>query len=237
MYSSAYASSSSSSQQYGGGAPMFGGAYQNVAKLKLNSYPLREKLKFRNTEREGPIVILVGKRGTGKSYCLRDICWHFHKDVPKVFVMSGTENCSPFFVDFVPPNSIMHKFNPDAANRIVSEQYEKCMNFYKKLDRKDPSAAKEDNRVMWILDDCMYDEKWAKTELMRYIFTCGRHLKIFLIVTMQYPLGIPPPLRSNIDAVFLMNERGANLKKIYDVYASGVFDNFEEFKKIFEGLQ
>lgn len=213
--------------------PLGGASYANNAFLNLSKYPIREKLKFDRVLRHGPIVVLVGKRNTGKSFCLRDICWHFHKDIKKVWVMSGTENCSPFFANFVPGNCIVNKYNPDLATRIVNEQYVKCMNFYRKVERKDPSAATEDCRVMWILDDCMYDDKWAKTELMRYIFTCGRHLKIFLIVTMQYPLGIPPALRSNIDAVFLMNDRGANLQKTFETYASGVFDNFNEFKMVF----
>lgn len=213
--------------------PLTGMNYMQNAMLKLGSYRIRDKLKFDRVERHGPIVILVGRRGTGKSFCLRDICWHFHKDIKKVWVMSGTENCSPFFAHFVPPNSIVNKYNPDLASRIVNDQYVRCMNFYEKVERKDPSANTEDCRIMWILDDCMYDDRWAKAELMKYVFTCGRHIKIFLIVTMQYPLGIPPALRSNIDAVFLMNDRGANLQKIYDTYASGVFDNFSEFKMIF----
>lgn len=215
------------------GAPLQNGMGGTSAYLSLLKYPVRERLKFRKNEREGPIVILVGRRGTGKSFCLRDICWHFHKEINKILVMSGTEDCSPFFANFVPANCIRKKFMPDLAASVVNSQYIKCKELYQAQARRDPRYANEDCRIMWILDDCMYDEKWAKTELMRYIFTCGRHLKIFLIVTMQYPLGIPPPLRSNIDAVFLMNDRGANVQKIYDTYASGVFDNFNEFKMVF----
>lgn len=215
-------------------APLSGAAYANSARLDLKKYPIREKLKFNRTDRQGPIVILVGRRGTGKSFCLRDICWHFHKEIHKVMVMSGTEDCSPFFADFIPPQCIKQKYIPDLATRIVNEQYVKCKDFYQRFEKKDPRTATEDCRIMWILDDCMYDDKWAKTELMRYIFTCGRHLKIFLIVTMQYPLGIPPALRGNVDAVFLMNDRGANLEKMYNTFATGVFDNFNEFKLIFK---
>jgi hypothetical protein len=212
-------------------APLSG--YAASAQLNLRKYNIREKLKFDKTQRHGPIVILVGRRNTGKSFCLRDICWHFHKDVNKILVMSGTEDCSPFFADFVPPQCIKQKYIPDLATRVVNEQYIKCKDYNERLDRRDPRVATEDCRIMWILDDCMYDDKWARTELMRYIFTCGRHLKIFLIVTMQYPLGIPPALRGNVDAIFLMNDRGSNMSKMYEQYASGVFDNYNEFKMVF----
>ena len=41
---------------------------------------------------------------------------------------------------------------------------------------------------------------------MRLLFMNGRHWKIMLIITMQYPLGIPPNLRTNIDYVFILRE-------------------------------
>ena len=34
----------------------------------------------------------------------------------------------------------------------------------------------------------------------------GRHYNILFIITMQYPLGIPPALRTNLDYVFLFRE-------------------------------
>ena len=42
--------------------------------------------------------------------------------------------------------------------------------------------------------------------MMRLLFMNGRHWKIILIITMQYPLGIPPNLRTNIDYVFILRE-------------------------------
>ena len=34
----------------------------------------------------------------------------------------------------------------------------------------------------------------------------GRHYKILFILTMQYALGIPPNLRTNIDYVFILRK-------------------------------
>ena len=46
---------------------------------------------------------------------------------------------------------------------------------------------------------------------------------------MQYPLGIPPVLRTNIDYVFILREPYiANRKRIYENYA-GMFPTFESF--------
>ena len=46
---------------------------------------------------------------------------------------------------------------------------------------------------------------------------------------MQYPLGITPNLRTNIDFVFILRENNiTNRKRIYDNYA-GMFPTFEMF--------
>lgn len=51
---------------------------------------------------------------------------------------------------------------------------------------------------------------------------------------MQYPLGIPPNLRTNIDYVFILRENYAtNRKRIYDNYAS-MFPTFEAFCSVMD---
>lgn len=51
---------------------------------------------------------------------------------------------------------------------------------------------------------------------------------------MQYPLGITPELRSNIDYVFVFNEPSIkNRKKIYDDYA-GMIPSFDHFCNILD---
>ena len=55
-----------------------------------------------------------------------------------------------------------------------------------------------DPRAFVILDDCLFDGAWTRDKMMRLLFMNGRHWKIMLVITMQYPLGIPPMLRTNI---------------------------------------
>ena len=72
-----------------------------------------------------------------------------------------------------------------------------------------------DPRVFLILDDCLYDNSWTKNTDIRSIFMNGRHYKILFLLTMQYALGIPPNLRTNIDYVFILRENYvSNRKKI-----------------------
>ena len=54
---------------------------------------------------------------------------------------------------------------------------------------------------------------------MRLLFMNGRHWKIMLIITMQYPLGVPPNLRPNIAYTFILREPYlTNRKRIYENY-------------------
>jgi len=86
-----------------------------------------------------------------------------------------------------------------------------------------------DPRTFVILDDCLYDNTWAREKLMRLLFMNGRHWKVMLVITMQYPLGVPPNLRTNIDYTFILREPYiANRKRIYENFA-GMFPTFESF--------
>jgi hypothetical protein len=91
-----------------------------------------------------------------------------------------------------------------------------------------------DPRAFLVLDDCLYDSSWTKDKNVRALFMNGRHLKVFFIISMQYPLGIPPNLRTNIDYIFILRENiVANRKRIYDNYA-GMFQNFEIFCQVMD---
>ena len=64
------------------------------------------------------------------------------------------------------------------------------------------------------------------------IFT--RHWKILLLITLQYALGIPPNLRTNIDYVFILREPYlTNRKRLWENYAS-MFPTLEAFSAIMD---
>ena len=110
--------------------------------------------------------------------------------------------------------------------KAVLKQINKNMKMYNK--------SNIDPRTFVILDDCLYDSSWSRDKMMRLLFMNGRHWKVMLIITMQYPLGIPPNLRTNIDYVFILREPYiANRKRIYENYA-GMFPTFESFAQIMD---
>ena len=88
--------------------------------------------------------------------------------------------------------------------------------------------------LLLFLDDCLYDNTWVKDKNVRSLFMNGRHYHILFILTMQYALGIPPNLRTNIDFVFILRENYvSNRKRLYEHYA-GMFPSFEMFCQVMD---
>ena len=188
-------------------------------------------ISFRPDENKGPVVVLIGRRDTGKSFLVRDLLY-YHQDIPIGTVISGTEAGNGFFSAHVPKLFIHDEYNTAIIENILKRQKSVLKQIKKEMEAY--KRTNIDPRAFVILDDCLYDNKWTKDKMMRLLFMNGRHWKIMLIITMQYPLGIPPNLRTNIDYVFILREPYiANRKRIYENYA-GMFPTFESFSQVMD---
>ena len=199
--------------------------------LELKKFDMK-KISFKPNENKGPVIVLIGRRDTGKSFLVRDLLY-YHQDIPVGTVISGTEAGNGFYGRLVPKLFIHDEYNSAIIENILKRQkvvlkeVKKYRETYKKPSDIDP-------RAFVIMDDCLYDNTWSRDKMMRLLFMNGRHWKIMLVITMQYPLGIPPNLRTNIDYVFILREPYiANRKRIFDNYA-GMFPNFEAFAQVMD---
>ena len=198
--------------------------------LELKKFDMKN-ISFRPDENKGPVIVLIGRRDTGKSFLVRDLLYH-HQDIPIGTVISGTEAGNGFFSAHVPKLFIHDEYNTAIIENILKRQKSVLKQVKKEMEAYKRSSI--DPRAFVILDDCLYDNKWTKDIVMRLLFMNGRHWKIMLVITMQYPLGIPPNLRTNIDYVFILREPYiANRKRIYENYA-GMFPTFESFTQVMD---
>lgn len=176
-------------------------------------------------------IVLVGMRRSGKSFLLRNILYH-HRDFPLGTCISGTEHASPFFRYFLPKPFIHNRYSPAIVSNALKRQ-----ELIKKrlLKEKDPEVRKSiDTRAFLILDDCIYDKMIKKDPCIGEIFMNGRHFDLMFIITMQYPLGIPPEMRTNVDYTFIFREPNlSNRKRIYENYASCI-PTFQMFNQIMD---
>ena len=198
--------------------------------LELSKFDMRS-ISFRPDENKGPVIVLIGRRDTGKSFLVQDLMFH-HQDIPIGTVISGTEAGNGFFAAHVPKLFIHDAYNTAIIENILKRQKAVLKQMKKEIETYKRSTI--DPRTFVVLDDCLYDNKWTKDVMMRLLFMNGRHWKIMLVITMQYPLGIPPNLRTNIDYVFILREPYiANRKRIYENYA-GMFPTFESFTQVMD---
>ena len=198
--------------------------------LELKRFEMRH-ISFRPDENKGPVVVLIGRRDTGKSFLVRDLLY-YHQDIPIGTVISGTEAGNGFYSSHVPKLFIHEEYNTSIIENILKRQKTVLKQVKKEIEQF--RRCNIDPRAFVILDDCLYDASWTKDKMMRLLFMNGRHWKIMLIITMQYPLGIPPNLRTNIDYVFILREPYiANRKRIWENYA-GMFPTFESFCQVMD---
>jgi hypothetical protein len=198
--------------------------------LNLKKFDMK-RITFLKTENKGPVIVLIGRRDTGKSFLVKDLLFH-HVDVPIGTVISGTEAGNGFYSKHVPKLFIHNEYNTGIIENILKRQKQVIKQVNKQIETFKKSNI--DPRTFVILDDCLYDAGWARDKMMRLLFMNGRHWKVMLIITMQYPLGIPPTLRTNIDYVFILREPYiANRKRIYENYA-GMFPTFESFCQVMD---
>lgn len=178
---------------------------------------------------DDPSIVMIAKRGSGKSYITRDIIYHY-RHIPGGVVIAPTDRMNYFYKYFFPDLYIHYDIKEVILKKLLLRQtimIEKSHD-KKKLGRKvDPSG-------ILIMDDCLSKKKsWAKDESIMEILMNGRHYRLTYILTMQTPLGIPPDLRLNFDYVFLLKEDSTiNKKKLWDNYAS-MFPSLNAFEKVF----
>lgn len=184
------------------------------------------KLRLRRFDisrvRDDSVIIMLGKRNTGKSFLCKDLL-SYHTSFPAGVVISGTESSNQFYSEIFPPLFIYDEYKPDIVANIVRRQ--------KKVVKANASRSgpEVDPRLVFIMDDCLYDDSWVRDVNIRSIFMNGRHMKIMFIFTMQYPLGVPPVLRANIDYVFILREQiVGNRRRIYENYC-GMLPSFDIF--------
>jgi hypothetical protein len=177
------------------------------------------------------VVVFIGRRGSGKSVGVKDLLY-YKRDIPVGTLISGTESANRTFSDNIPNIFIYDEYTPELLEKVMKRQIMMMQRLNK--DKLVYGKSSLDPRAFLVLDDCLHDNSWTKDKNIRYVFMNGRHRKILFVLTMQYALGIPPNLRTNIDYTFIFRETNfQNRRRIYDSYA-GMFPTFEVFCSVLD---
>jgi hypothetical protein len=177
------------------------------------------------------VVLFIGRRGTGKSWLIKDLMWYKQK-FPIGTVFSGTEGANAFYGSMVPSLFIHDEVVPQTVSNVLKRQEQITKQIRKETDARGSSQL--DRKAFIIMDDCLYDNKWVNDKWIRSLFMNGRHYGLLYILAIQYVMGIPPVLRGQVDYVFILRENQVSARRrIYEQFA-GIFPTFELFCQIMD---
>lgn len=200
----------------------------SIPKIKINRFN-PQILETRRLHGSPPTIVVIGKRATGKSTLIKALM-KVMGEIPMFIIMSGTEEGNGYYKEFVHPLCVHGDYKPEVVSSIINQQKTKLK---KCIKANINPNERPDLGVGLLLDDFGYDKKIMNQKDIRLLFMNGRHWKICFIVSLQYMMGLPPDLRTNIDFVFCLRENiSANQKKLYDNFF-GCFKKFSHFQETF----
>ena len=182
--------------------------------------------------KDNSVIQFLGRRGSGKSFLLRNLCY-MKRNIPCGTIISPTESSNEFFGKFVPSIFIFDEFDPHILERFVKRQIMITKQYNKEMKQNGRTTV--DPRAICILDDCLASSStWINDKNIKFLFLNGRHCHILFCLTSQYPLGLTPLMRTNVDLTFVLREPiKSNRKRIYDSYA-GMVPSLEMFETIMD---
>lgn len=182
---------------------------------------LRVKKFEPDTMKPHRLILIVGKRGTGKSILQRDLMYFLKDKVDFAMAMSPTEESLDMFRQHMHESWLYNNFSGGKLDAMLNVQ-------------RDLAKQKKQKSILLMLDDCCYDKKIMKGETMRYIHCNGRHVNLTFCNAVQYCMDLTPDLRSQIDYIFCMRENIiSNRMKLWK-YFFGMFEKYEDFSKVMD---
>jgi len=167
-------------------------------------------------------VCLCGKRHSGKSELIIYIVSLYGHQFNKIFVICPSEAVNKFYSNILPSENIFNDYK--------DEWIEKLMTRLIKINvgKKDNEAA----HILLILDDCVSDVNFHSAKAFEKLFTRGRHLKISLLITTQYPYLIPSVARINCNYILCGQMNKQSIKIMCDEFLMGDISP-KEFLKMY----
>ena len=166
----------------------------------------------------GYFIIIMGKRGSGKSTVALDIMYHLKDHVDYAMAISETASVSGALNNVIPPSFIYEQGDTSLLTRIMDQQKE----------LKEKGTPKH---MILFIDDVAWDKSFlASKEFQRLAFN-GRWYNVTVIMTTQYSKTMPPAIRMNNDIAITMRQQNVITRKaIYEEFYSVVSQ--KDFEKI-----
>jgi hypothetical protein len=167
---------------------------------------------------------ILGHPGHGKSRIIESIMLYKAHICAITQCFSGTENVNHFYRDRTTDITVFNELNLKAMEEFAKRQ----------------NIARQYLEVPWalqVLDDVTDDPSVLKKPPLGAYYKRGRHWAMIHINAAQYPMDIPPGMRSCVDYIFILaNAIISEREKIYENFASGAIPSYQDFCDIMDQL-
>lgn len=176
-------------------------------------------------------VLVVGKRGQGKSYLCRDLLYRLRKTLDYCVGMSLSEKANNGLSSFLPSGLVYDEITPEIFKNII--QWHKM---YAEIHKNDRDEYKRKLHGALYLDDCMAQKQVFKRKPLNgyisEIFKNGRHLTLFMMNAMQMFKDLGPEARTNADWIFVFGTQNEeDMDEIRKEYLSALL-TLPQFKRL-----
>lgn len=181
------------------------------------------------------VILLVGKRETGKSVTAQVICKYFSW-IPRGVVNCTTDRTNPIWSQRVPRCFVYPRFEPESIKNLMNDQIRLRNKIKREIwereGKKRPIKKSELPYAFIIFDDCGFDKRFRCDETLKELLLNGRHLNILVIIILQYVMDVHPALRGNADFMFLFAEKSGMVReKLYKNFGS-VLPTLKTFNEV-----
>lgn len=162
--------------------------------------------------------LILGKRSVGKTFLVKDLILKMNQIIDNIIIFSHPNNTIDYSPIIKPEDlsKIISPFDNKYIENIIEERFKPNL----------PNSTK----LLIIFDNVLYSKK--DFSILEKLLINARHYNIYTIITMQYPLGFPPEIRTCFDLVFVFQENfESNRKRIYEHYF-GLIPTYDIFVKI-----
>ena len=172
---------------------------------------------------------MVGKRFTGKSTTSVALASMF-KHVSRWTAWCGTKDTEDYWSKKFESSASVWGADDDgmsALKRVIAFQQDKVLLYQRVLKRPVP----ESYTVGMIFDDVTSSRLFRSSEVLEDLFANGRHYRVVIIISCQYPKQLPPVIRTNTDYLFMMHNTKRTCRILHEEFVEQP-DDFGTFMEI-----
>jgi len=179
-------------------------------------------------------ILIIGRRGTGKTFLTTDILFHINKYISKGCIMSATD--SRHYANIIPPPCNYDEYNSNIIEKITKDKFETNKNICSINNNNDNNNDNDTNSFL-VLDNCLNDYDW-RAKYLRFLLMNSENYKHTMIVTQSHPFGLSGLTQKNrelFDYIFVLRERNERMRnKMYESFVDNLALSFESFCQIMD---